>query len=133
MRLLDSLRLLAVLATGATSQDTTPFWMDSIAHNGVAAFNPDKSYVIFRNVKNYGAMGDGGECEAHRKYHHMYSIGLLLTILSRKVTDDTAAINLAISSGGRCGGPTNCVGSTTTPAVVFFPPGLEIQNTPCQQ
>lgn len=39
------------------------------------------------------------------------------------VTDDTAAINNAISSGNRCGGNSSCVGSTITPAVVYFPAG----------
>jgi glucan 1,3-beta-glucosidase len=37
------------------------------------------------------------------------------------VTDDTAAINAAISSGGRCG--QGCGGSTTTPGSVYFPAG----------
>jgi len=37
------------------------------------------------------------------------------------VTDDTAAINAAISAGGRCG--EGCSSSTTTPAVVYFPAG----------
>lgn len=37
-------------------------------------------------------------------------------------SDDTAAINLAISSGGRCGNGT-CQSSTTSPAIVYFPAG----------
>lgn len=37
------------------------------------------------------------------------------------MTDDTAAINAAISGGGRCG--EGCSSSTTTPAVVYFPAG----------
>jgi glucan 1,3-beta-glucosidase len=37
------------------------------------------------------------------------------------VTDDTAAINNAISAGGRCG--QGCASSTTTPASVYFPAG----------
>lgn len=41
------------------------------------------------------------------------------------VTDDTAAINAVISAGNRCGGP-GCVGSTTTPAIIYFPPGTYI-------
>ncbi|KAH9857052.1 exo-beta-1,3-glucanase [Lenzites betulinus] len=74
------------------------FWMQSIKHQGIAAFNPNPaSYQVFRNVSDFGAKGDG-------------------------VTDDTAAINNAISSGNRCGGGA-CDSSTTTPAVVFFPAG----------
>lgn len=38
------------------------------------------------------------------------------------LNDDTAAINLAISSGDRCG-PGSCNSSTTTPALVYFPTG----------
>jgi len=38
------------------------------------------------------------------------------------VTDDTAAINAAIRSGNRCIAY-ECVGTTTTPAVVYFPAG----------
>lgn len=45
------------------------------------------------------------------------------------VTDDTAAINAAISDGNRCGG-LGCVGSTTTPAIVYFPPGTYIISSP---
>ncbi|KAK3695779.1 pectate lyase superfamily protein-domain-containing protein [Podospora appendiculata] len=80
------------------------FWMEDIAHQGLASFNPDKTYTVFRNVKSFGAVGDG-------------------------VTDDTAAINAAISSGNRCGG-TNCVGSTITPAVVYFPSGTYLVSSP---
>lgn len=40
-----------------------------------------------------------------------------------KVADDTDAINRAISWGSRCGGPADCVGTTITPAVVYFPGG----------
>lgn len=34
------------------------YWLADIAHQGVAAFNPDPSnYTVFRNVKDYGANG----------------------------------------------------------------------------
>lgn len=46
-------------------------------------------------------------------------------------TDDTAAINLAISSGGRCG--KGCDSSTTTPALVYFPPGTYVVSKPIVQ
>lgn len=41
------------------------------------------------------------------------------------MTDDTAAIQKAISDGNRCA-PGTCASSTTTPAVVYFPAGTYI-------
>ena len=37
------------------------------------------------------------------------------------MADDTAAIQLAITQGSRCGA--SCNSSTIVPAVVYFPPG----------
>jgi len=34
--------------------------MEAVQHQGLAPFNPNKGYVVFRNVKDFGAKGDGG-------------------------------------------------------------------------
>lgn len=44
------------------------------------------------------------------------------------MTDDTAAINSAISDGGRYG-PSSGETSTTTPAIVYFPAGTYLVST----
>ncbi|CCL99324.1 uncharacterized protein FIBRA_01342 [Fibroporia radiculosa] len=91
--------------SGGTAAAGDPFWMQNIDHQGTSAFNPDPStYQVFRNVKDFGATGNG-------------------------VTDDTDAINSAISSGSRCGDAT-CSSSTVTPAVVFFPQGTYLVSSP---
>ncbi|KAH9934692.1 glycoside hydrolase family 55 protein [Fomitopsis serialis] len=46
--------------TSGTAAPTDPYWMQSIKHQGSSAFNPDPgSYPVLRNVKDYGAVGDG--------------------------------------------------------------------------
>jgi hypothetical protein len=41
-----------------TSAVGDPFWMESIKHQGTAAFNSNPgSYQVFRNVKHFGAKG----------------------------------------------------------------------------
>lgn len=87
----------APLSTG-TSGSCAPYWLENIKHQGVASFNPNpNNYTVFRNVKDFGARGDG-------------------------VTDDTAAIQRAVAQGNRCG-PSACESSTNTPAIVYFPEG----------
>ncbi|ORX52811.1 pectin lyase-like protein [Hesseltinella vesiculosa] len=78
-------------------------WIANVPH-GHSAFNSDKQYQVFRNVKDFGCKGDG-------------------------VSDDTECINLAISSGNRCGGP-KCGSSTVTPALVYFPSGKYLISKP---
>ncbi|KAL2752051.1 glycoside hydrolase family 55 protein [Sodiomyces alcalophilus JCM 7366] len=73
---------------------------------GSAPFAPASGYQVWRNVKDYGAVGDG-------------------------ITDDTAAINLAISDGQRCG--PDCGTSTVVPAVVYFPAGTYLVSSPIIQ
>jgi len=102
------------LAAPRTPTDTSPptvlekrastYWMSTISRAGTVAYGNDSSYKIFRNVQtDYGAKGDG-------------------------VTDDTVAINKAISDGNRCG-LGDCDSSTITPAIVYFPPGTYMVKT----
>lgn len=80
--------------------NATGYWYENIQHNGISAAIPNgKSWVVFRNVKDYGAKGDGA-------------------------TDDTAAIQRAINTGDSTGTrDAGRFGSTGQPAVVYFPAG----------
>lgn len=78
-------------------------WFDGV-QRGISAFHPSPAgYQVYRNVKDFGCRGDG-------------------------VTDDTTCINLAISSGGRCG--ENCGSSTVSPALIYFPSGSYVVSSP---
>lgn len=83
----------------------TPYWMSQIKRQGTVPYG-NSSFVIWRNVMDYGAKGDG-------------------------VTDDTDAINNATAAGNRCGA--GCDSSTTTPAIVYFPPGTYMVSSPLIQ
>jgi hypothetical protein len=111
-------------AAGATD----PYWLQNIAHLGTSAYNADPAtYQVFRNVKNFGAKGDG-------TYHFLTSFSHTAEYSVPRCagsTDDTVAINSAISTGNRCGANGNgCQSSTLTPALVYFPPGTYVVSTP---
>lgn len=81
------------------------YWVSKIQRQGVVAYG-DKTHQIYRNVVDFGAKGDGS-------------------------SDDTAAINSAISSGNRCG--KGCDSTTITPAIIYFPPGTYMVSSPLKQ
>lgn len=87
-------------------QATSSYWLSQIQRQGTVAYGSNAGYKIFRNVRDYGAVGDGS-------------------------TDDTAAINNAITDGSRCG--QGCDSSTTTPAIIYFPPGTYAVSAPIIQ
>ncbi|KAK6507623.1 hypothetical protein TWF481_006049 [Arthrobotrys musiformis] len=80
------------------------FWLTQVEH-GHHPHAP-AGYQVFRNVKDFGAKGDG-------------------------VTDDTEAINKAISSGNRCG--LGCGSTTVLGAIVYFPSGTYLISKPIIQ
>ncbi|KZV61321.1 glycoside hydrolase family 55 protein [Peniophora sp. CONT] len=79
-----------------------PYWLQNITHQGTAPYAAS-NYTVFRNVKDFGAVGDG-------------------------LADDTEAINAAIADGDRCG--EGCGSTTVTPAVVYFPQGTYLVSAP---
>lgn len=82
------------------------YWVADIKRQGVAVYAQD-GYKVFRNVKDYGAKGDG-------------------------TTDDTQAINRAVQEGdNRC--ISDCDSRTSTPAIVYFPPGTYMVSAPINQ
>lgn len=79
--------------------------MENVKKQGIAPFNAAPgTYQVFRNVLDFGAKGNG-------------------------IHDDTAAIQAAISAGQRCA-PGTCASSTTSPAIVYFPPGTYLVSSP---
>lgn len=92
-------------ASDEVSASASDWWFANIERNGAVPFGSGgDGYKVFRNVADYGAKGDGS-------------------------TDDTEAINAAITDGGnRCG--FGCDSSTNTPALVYFPPGTYVVSSP---
>ncbi|KAH7360471.1 1,3-beta glucanase [Rhexocercosporidium sp. MPI-PUGE-AT-0058] len=92
-------------ATGAEAAAAGGYWLESIARQGTVGYGT-AGYQVFRNVKDFGAKGDG-------------------------TTDDTSAINAAIAAGSRCG--QGCDSTTVTPAIVYFPAGTYSISAPLIQ
>lgn len=44
-------------ARGIEERQTSTYWYETIGHQGISAFNADKTYKVYRNVKSYGAKG----------------------------------------------------------------------------
>ncbi|KAF2095560.1 pectin lyase-like protein [Rhizodiscina lignyota] len=84
------------------------FWYESIDHNGLAPFIEGSGYTVFRNVKDFGAKGDGS-------------------------TDDSIAIQNAINAGSSQNSrDSGAFGSTGSPAVIYFPQGKYVLQKPIQ-
>lgn len=86
--------LTALVVANATA---STFWLENIKHEGTSPFysNGGTTWKVFRNVKDYGAIGNG-------------------------IHDDTAAIQAAITDGNR---NSHDGGVTGMPALVYIPSG----------
>lgn len=106
---LSALSPAAAAPVAAPQYSSTPsssgYWLgqNSFHLNAPVWGNPDSGYQLYRNVKDYGATGDGS-------------------------TDDTNAINAAMADGNRC--MEGCNSSTTSPAMVYFPSGTYMVHAP---
>ncbi|TQS35566.1 hypothetical protein Golomagni_04013 [Golovinomyces magnicellulatus] len=94
-----------LLSTNHLAVAESAWWFSQIERKGSVAYG-SANYQVFRNVKDFGAKGDG-------------------------ITDDTAAINSAIAQGNRC--MKGCDSSTITPALVYFPQGTYVVSKPLVQ
>lgn len=85
------------------------YWYSQVQHNGISPTIADGgNWTVFRNVKDFGAKGDGA-------------------------TDDLAAIQAAITLGNAQGTrASGLFGVTQQPAVVYFPAGTYVLNAPLQ-
>nr|POE86516.1 glucan 1,3-beta-glucosidase [Quercus suber] len=92
-------------STAVVERDAATYWLQDASITKGSAFGSQASYNVWRNVKDYGAVGDGN-------------------------ANDAAAINKAMSDGSRCA--FGCNSSTITPAIVYFPPGIYKINAPIQ-
>ncbi|KAK5017179.1 hypothetical protein LTR39_001690, partial [Cryomyces antarcticus] len=92
--------------TSVSGPGSSDYWVGNIQRQGTVAFSSNSNFQVYRNVKDFGAKGDGS-------------------------TDDTAAINSAITAGHRCG--QGCDSSTVTPALVYFPSGTYLVSKPIVQ
>ncbi|KAL2827770.1 pectate lyase superfamily protein-domain-containing protein [Aspergillus cavernicola] len=111
LELLNASTLAEIHGTIETRQGDG-YWLASLGSAGQSPFAPS-GYQFFRNVRDFGAVGDG-------------------------VTDDTAAINRAAAAFSesdtstlRCG--EECGSTTTLGAVVYFPAGTYLISTPITQ
>ncbi|PYH85075.1 exo-1,3-beta-D-glucanase [Aspergillus uvarum CBS 121591] len=92
------------LAKRDTIDSSSGYWPAQVDH-GRPPMGWDSSYPVYRDVTDpaFGARGDG-------------------------VTDDTDAINAAISFGGSC--QENCESSSTRGTFIYFPPGTYLISSP---
>ncbi|KAL1904162.1 hypothetical protein Sste5344_010142 [Sporothrix stenoceras] len=114
-------------ASGGSGAAAATYWLEQIAakEHGVAPFAGDANYKVFRNVKDYGAKGDG--VTAGRFPSSFSATDTRANMLTTRLQDDTAAINKAITDGKRCGA--DCLSSTTKPALVYFPAGTYLVSS----
>lgn len=58
----DTMRLSVLLKLALTGLVQAKYWMEDIGHHGISPYhNSGVDFPVFRNVKDFGAVGDGGK------------------------------------------------------------------------
>lgn len=100
------------------------WWFNTIKRQGSVPFG-NSSWVVFRNVKDFGATGMS-----------FLAVNFIesLTSTGDGVANDTQPLLDAMFLGPRCVGqdsqPVPCESSTITPAIVYIPPGTYLVYAP---
>ena len=56
------MRLSVLLKLALTGLIQAKYWMEDIGHHGISPYhNGGVDFPVFRNVKDFGAVGDGGK------------------------------------------------------------------------
>jgi hypothetical protein len=67
----------------AFEERASSFWMEGITRQGTSPFNTDSTYQVFRNVKKFGAVGDGKTVSFCQRPRPALLVDWLLTIAIR--------------------------------------------------
>jgi glucan 1,3-beta-glucosidase len=113
-----------------------PYWLQSMPHVGRAAFNPSPStYTVYRNVNDYGAVGDGIADDTNASFSSdVWSVSHLPSTGNQRCYFRCAHLHHAgietqySVDQNRCG--LGCRSSTTTPALIYFPLGSYLVSSP---
>lgn len=103
---------------GPTAGNPSAFWRTQLAHNGLSPFNGDKSYQVWRDVKAYGAKGNGVDDDSDA---FKFAISGRYPPIPSLRTNQRRNLKLILSTDAW--NRNNNFQQTAAPAMVFVPAG----------
>ncbi|KAK7049313.1 hypothetical protein VNI00_005914 [Paramarasmius palmivorus] len=101
-----------------TAAPGDPYWLQNIKHQGKSAYNSNpNSYQVFRNVKDFGARGDGVTDDTAAIKYDLQSISAFYELITRSIT--VTLYHLAVDAAEA---------RVTLP--LFFPKGTYLVSSP---